>query len=573
MADSVVKVNIVGDASDLKRATADADESLGKLSGSFSRIKDVALGVLSADAVQNLGQGLMNASKAAAQDEAAQASLARTLQNVTGATKQQVKGVEDFISKTQNATGVLDDELRPAFDTLVRGTKDVGEAQRLMSLAMDISAGTGKSLADVTDGLSKAANGNFKSLKALNPALNDLIKDGASTEEVFAALGQTFEGQAATAAATTAGQMAILQAHMADLQELVGGVVNVVILTMVGILTNDLIPAIQAVVGWLSDHHEVLAGVAAVVVGAMVPALAAWVVATYAEVTAQLALAAAFIAANIEIIAIIAVIAALVAAVVYAYEHWEFFRVAVDAVAHFLTDVLWPALQTIVSFIVDEVIPVIVDVIEWHVRFAQKVAEVASLIAGYIFDIVRFFIGLATGIAGVIADIGSTLAGWVLDVWHFGGMVLEFVSEIPGKIAGWLEGLGEILMAPFRAAFDWIRSAWDNSIGSIYDKIKSIGGTIGGIVGSIPGFAGGGYPTGLAMVGENGPELVDFGNSGARVFSTQDTAGMLGGSGRAVGGVNIYLTVNGASSPSATADAVARTLMSNQIRVALRGAA
>lgn len=84
--------------------------------------------------------------KAAIEDEAAQAKLGKTLENVTGATNAQIKSVEDYITKTELAYGVTDDDLRPSLDRLVRATKDVTEAQKLQSIALDVAAGTGKSL-------------------------------------------------------------------------------------------------------------------------------------------------------------------------------------------------------------------------------------------------------------------------------------------------------------------------------------------------------------------------------------------------------------------------------------------
>ena len=468
MADSTVKINFLGDASDIERAAKqaddalekvekasketddalgklakgdpldkvrdstedldkalkktkkssdDVDESLGKVGKTgTSSFKSIAGGILAAGSITEVASGLMSASKAAAEDEAAQVSLARTLQNVTGATADQVKGVEDFIAKTQNATGVLDDELRPAFDVLVRGTGDVAKSQKLMSLAMDISAGTGSDLTSVTDALSKAANGNTKSLKALNPALADLIKDGASTEEFFAALGQTFEGQASAKAKTTAGQMAILQAKMADLQEEIGAKVNVAILAMSSFLQDKLIPAVQAIIKWMTDHKEIVIGVAAAIAVGLVAAFISWA-------TAAAAAAAATIAATLPIIAIGVAIAALVAGIIYAYEHWGWFRTAVDAVATFITEKLVPAFQ---------------EIGKWVVEFGKKVAAVAS-----------------------------TLAQWVVDVWKFGGEVVAFMKEIPAKVEAAFSKLAGIILAPFKEGFEQVMSAYDKTLGRI----------------------------------------------------------------------------------------------------------
>ncbi len=127
----------------------------------------------------------VDAVKAFAEDDAAAQKLATTLQNVTSATDAQVASVEDFITKTSIASAVADDELRPALDSLVRGTGVVAQAQDLLGLALDISAGTGKDLGLVSDALSKAYNGNFAALKKLDPALAGLIEEGADANTVF----------------------------------------------------------------------------------------------------------------------------------------------------------------------------------------------------------------------------------------------------------------------------------------------------------------------------------------------------------------------------------------------------
>ena len=139
-------------------------------------------------AIAALGAVAFDAVKAFAEDDAAAQKLATTLGNVTGASDAQVASVEEFITKTSMAAAVADDQLRPALDSLVRGTGDVTKAQDLLSLALDISAGTGKDLGAVSDALSKAFNGNLGPLKKLDPALASLVENGASADEVFAAV-------------------------------------------------------------------------------------------------------------------------------------------------------------------------------------------------------------------------------------------------------------------------------------------------------------------------------------------------------------------------------------------------
>ena len=176
-------------------------------------------------AIAALGAVAFDAVKAFAEDEAAAEKLGLTLQNVTYATDAQIASVEQFITKTSMAAAVADDELRPALDKLVRGTGDVAKAQNLLTLALDISAGTGKDLGAVSDALSKAYNGNFTALKKLDPALASLIEEGADADDVFGRLAGTFNNQASTAANTTSGQMKNLSIQMGEFKESIGAAV------------------------------------------------------------------------------------------------------------------------------------------------------------------------------------------------------------------------------------------------------------------------------------------------------------------------------------------------------------
>ncbi len=105
--------------------------------------------------------------KAAIEDEKAQTQLALALENATGATKAQIAATEQSILQMSLATGVADDELRPALGRLVRSTSDTEKAQQLLATALDISAATGKPLESVANALGKAYDGNTASLGKL----------------------------------------------------------------------------------------------------------------------------------------------------------------------------------------------------------------------------------------------------------------------------------------------------------------------------------------------------------------------------------------------------------------------
>ena len=212
-----------------------------------------------------LGGAALSAVKAFAADDAAAQKLATSMRNVTGATDKQVASVEAFISKTSIAAAVTDDELRPAFDKLLRGTKDITEAQRLMTLALDISAGTGKELGAVSDALSKAFNGQLGPLKKLDPALASLVANGATADEVFAALATTFDGQATVAANTTEGGLKKLGIQVGELQEGLGK-------TLMPVL-EMLLPKLLAFAEWAQKNPEliqILAGAVAILTASIV---------------------------------------------------------------------------------------------------------------------------------------------------------------------------------------------------------------------------------------------------------------------------------------------------------------
>jgi len=157
---------------------------------------------------------------AALADEKAQKSLTQTLKNL-GLAYTSV-GVSKYIDSLQRATGVSDDELRPAFQKLVLVLGDVGKAQSALSLAMDISAGTGKDLSAVSMALAKGYSGQTTALSRLGAGLDKALLASGDMEAITAQLSKLFAGQALTAAKTYSGQMAILGVAAQEASETIG---------------------------------------------------------------------------------------------------------------------------------------------------------------------------------------------------------------------------------------------------------------------------------------------------------------------------------------------------------------
>ena len=289
-------------------------------------------------ALGGLAYAGFRAAEAAAADELEQAKLAQTLQNVVGASSATVASTEALITAMSRASGTADTELRAALSSLVIGTKDLTKAQTGLVLAQDIATASGIPLQAAADALAKAYAGNFKALQKLSPALRDLIKDGASTEVVFADLAQTFSGATANAADTAAGKMKILKNNIAEFQESLGAALLPALEKITSVMT--------VVFGFMADNEKVvlaLAGAVGFLALAIVAYNIALKVATIVNVAfgasaAAAAVAAAPLAAFAAVLII--TIVALAAAVVLAYNRFEVFRDIVRAVFNGLIQIV-----------------------------------------------------------------------------------------------------------------------------------------------------------------------------------------------------------------------------------------
>ena len=199
----------------------------------------------------------VDAVKAAIEDEKSQATLAKTLQNTTKATDAQIKATENYIDKTSRATGITDDQLRPSLDRLVRSTNDVGKAQKLQTLALDIAAGTGKDLAAVSEALGKAYDGNFGALKKLGIPLDENIIKTKNFDAATKAMSETFAGQADIAANTFAGKMARIKIAVDEAKESLGAALLPILEKVANFVNIEVVPAIEGLVAGLTGEKSI----------------------------------------------------------------------------------------------------------------------------------------------------------------------------------------------------------------------------------------------------------------------------------------------------------------------------
>ena len=480
-------------------------------------------------ALAAIGTVAFDAVKAFAEDDAAAQKLGTTLKNTTGATDAQVSAVEDFISKTSVAAAVADDELRPALDSLVRGTGDVTKAQDLLGLALNISAGTGKDLGAVSDALSKAFNVTQGPLKKLDPALATLIEDGATTDEVFAAMGETFAGQASTAANTTQGKMKNLGIQMGELKESIGAAVAP--------LAEKLIPKLLEFSGWASKNKGIIiavggaiGGLAAVIIGVNT-AMKIWKATTKAFAAIQAAFNAVMAANPLFLIAI--AIVAIVAILVVLQQKFDIFGVAIEAIGTAFSAV-WDAIKFVFDWAVDHW-PLLLAVMTGPfglvvlavVTFKDSIIGFLGNLIGWIgtafktvldlilwpfkkaWEGIVFFKDMVVSVFNGLKD----LAGSIFDKvgGAFKGVINAVISGLEGGLNFAIKGLNIILDGIDSAAGPWV------NFGSIPDV-------------KLPRLAEGGITTGptIAMIGEKGPEAIipldRLGNMGGNTINITVTS-------------------------------------------------
>jgi hypothetical protein len=227
----------------------------GKVS-EFGKKAGLAFAAAGAAAAVYAGKLLVDGVQAAIADEKANALLANTLRNVAGATDEAIEETLAYTRATELATGVTEDELRPSLNRLAIATGDVSKAMQLQKLALDVSAGSGKSLEAVTQALARAQEGNTASLGRLGIGLSAAQLKTMSMNDVTSTLADTFAGAADTAANTFEGKMTRLGLAFEDVRDTVGGFVLDTITPMVETFVTKVMPALSDFATSLSERVQ-----------------------------------------------------------------------------------------------------------------------------------------------------------------------------------------------------------------------------------------------------------------------------------------------------------------------------
>ena len=508
-----LKLSILADVNQLKKSLAEADDdvksSASKI-GDFSKKVGVAFAAAGAAAGAYAVKLAVDGVKSAIADEAAQARLATTLRNVVGASNDQIKAVEQQILKTSLLTGKTDEELRPSFDRLLRSTKDVTEAQQLQSLALDIAAGSGKSLEAVSNALAKAHDGNFAAVKKLGVSIDENIIKTKDYDALTAALAGTFKDQASIYADTFAGKMDRLKVAFNEGKETVGAFILDAITPLVSGFVNKVVPAISEVASSIGTKLQpVFQSFSDYFKNVLVPAF-----------TTLYNFIKDYIVPILEA-TLIPIIKALsqawqtiAEAIIKNKDELEPLRAAFYAFAGFIRDVVAPIIGTFVS---------------------TTIKAIAAVISGLI---------------GLVADVTNAVSTGFTSIKNFFTSAKNFISDGASSFFTPLyNGMKAVLNAIIGI---WNKLDFSISI-TVPDWVPIVGGrgfNVADIFPDIPMLAKGGIvtkPT-LAMIGEAGAEaVIPLNKSGAM-------------------GNTYNITVNGALDSEGTARTIVNLLNNSYYR-------
>jgi hypothetical protein len=250
-----LKLSILAETKDLVdglNKASTSTQSFGDKATEFGKKAALAFAVAGAAALGFAADAV----KSAALDEAAQKKLADTIKATTNATATQVAGVEDYITQTSIAIGVTDDQLRPAFGRLVRSTKDVDEAQRLLNLALDLSVVAGKPVETVANALGKAYDGNTTALGKLGLGLDANLLKSKDNKAIIEELEKTYGTFAEGAAETAAVKFERIKIATEEAKESIGAALLPVVEKLSNYLLETVVPNLESFINGLTGKSS-----------------------------------------------------------------------------------------------------------------------------------------------------------------------------------------------------------------------------------------------------------------------------------------------------------------------------
>lgn len=355
-------------------------------------------------------------------------------------TPQLAQQYAELASQFQKTT-VFSDELITEMEALFIQVGNVGPTQMEAALkaATDLSAGLGIDLRTATMAVAKAFEGGGTSLTKMLPSLKELIKEGATTEEVLAALNERFGGQAQNQIQTFSGKMKVLNNQVGEVRERAGDLV-----------AKAMIPLLEAFTSLPESAQTTIAaiGVMATVVGPLGLAFAG-VASTISLLLPVLstALPAAF-SALLPFIGPGAAVVAGITAIYLAWKNWDAIVGFVKGVYEGVRDWLGAKLQAVFDAVKAKV-DAVVGAFKYMFDAVVGNSYVPDMVDGIEYEFGRLESAMvqptmkaASGVAGIFQGLAQSIPSLLGNIFSGSGISGALSSILGGGPSGGLLGAG-----------------------------------------------------------------------------------------------------------------------------------
>lgn len=542
MADREFLLKIVGDVSNANKSLDKLEGNVDSFQSKVSGAAKIIGGALAVGAVVDFGKSLV---ESASQQEQAFGAVNSVFGEYADSIHESAENAAKDLGLAQGQyeelatlTGALLKNAGVPLDEVAASTEN------LTQVGADLSAMYGGTVADAMGAINSALKGEMDPLEAFGVSLKaTAIEAKAVAMGLVDAEGKATDygkkmatvalinEQSADAAGTfakesgsVAGQTQIMQAQFKNLQADLGQRLLPVMVQFMGILTS--------IIGFVQRNQDWLIPTVAAI-GGIVLAIQAWQLATAAWstiTTIATGVQAAFnaVMAMNPIGLIVIAVAALVAGFILAYKKVDWFREGVDAMVKAVVEALGWVIDT-----VQAVWDIITSVFSWlRDNWPLVLAILTGPFGLAVLAIQRNWDTIKTGVQNLIESIRGFFAAvpekirsaletlWQTISYPFErginlvetslGNVLQWFIDFPTHVSNAFWDLAEIIKSPFSAAFDGIKSFWNNTVGGFGFSVPGWVPGVGGKSFKIPRMATGGVVTGptVALLGEAGREAV-----------------------------------------------------------------
>jgi len=212
---SNIKVTIWGEFK--KQGFNQAQRSTSTLEKGFKKLGAQVLAAFSVSAITQFSKAAI---KAFEEDEKAASQLTNAIKNA-GLAFQSAE-IRTFVKDLESSAMVMDDQLMPAMQRLIMLTGSFSRSQEILNTAIEVSRGTGVDLETVVADLSKAFQGQTRSLMKYNLGLTATQLKGKTFEQLLNRINDQYKGSNAAYLETYAGKTEALNIAYANMQETVG---------------------------------------------------------------------------------------------------------------------------------------------------------------------------------------------------------------------------------------------------------------------------------------------------------------------------------------------------------------